>query len=211
MFEWNQLVKLTVTLAAIVDPIAGIPIFLSATGGLSVAVRNRVAKTVALTVFGVLAASVLAGGIILDFFGISLPSFMIGGGILFLMLAISMLQAKESGIRQTPQEAEEAIERAGLAVVPLAVPLLAGPGAITTMIIAAHESPTLAYRFSLLLPATLIAVAVWVTLRFAQKLADRLSHTAVNVITRIMGLIIAAIAIEFIYKGIAELFPKLVQ
>lgn len=210
MWEWDQLVKLTVTLAAIVDPIAGLPIFLSATGGLSQVSRNRVARTVALTVFGVLAASVLVGRTILDLFGISLPSFMIGGGILFLMLAISMLQAKGSGIRQTPQEAEEAIERAGLAVVPLAVPLLAGPGAITTMIIAAHESPTLLYRLSLLLPAALIAATVWLTLQFAQKVADRLSHTAVNVITRIMGLIIAAIAIEFIYKGLAELFPKLV-
>lgn len=210
MWEWDQLVKLTVTLAAIVDPIAGIPIFLSATGGLSQVSRNRVVRTVALTVFGVLAASVLVGRTILDLFGISLPSFMIGGGILFLMLAMSMLQAKGSWIRQTPQEAEEAIERAGLAVVPLAVPLLAGPGAITTMIIAAHESPTLLYRFSLLLPAALIAVTVWLTLQFAQNVADRLSHTAVNVITRIMGLIIAAIAIEFIYKGLAELFPKLV-
>ena len=209
MWDWNQLVKLTVTLAAIVDPIAGIPIFLSATGGLSQATRSRIARTVGLTVFGVLAASVLVGQAILDLFAISLPSFMIGGGILFLMLAVSMLQAKESWIRQTPAEAEEAIERAGLAVVPLAIPLLAGPGAITTMIIAAHESPGLLYRFSLLLPAALIAIGVWCTLLFAQTISTRLSHTAVNIITRIMGLIIAAIAIEFIYKGLIELFPKL--
>jgi multiple antibiotic resistance protein len=209
--DWTQLVKLTITLIAIVDPIAAIPIFVTATRGLPSAVRGRVGRIVALTVFGVLAASALVGKAILDLFGISLPSFLISGGILFLMLAIAMLQAKESWIRQTPAEAEEVIEREGLAVVPLAIPLLAGPGAITTMIIAAHESPSLASRASLLLPAAVIAVAVWLTLFAAERIASRLGHTGMNIITRIMGLILAAIAIEFIYRGLVELFPGLGQ
>ncbi|HWQ37524.1 MAG TPA: MarC family protein [Burkholderiales bacterium] len=209
MLDWTQLVKLTVTLVAIVDPIAALPVFLSATGGLSRAARNRVAVTVTLTVFGVLTASALFGKEVLALFGISLPSFQIGGGILFLLLAVSMLQAKESWIRQTPAEAEEAIERAGLAIVPLAIPLLAGPGAITTMIIAAHESPSALSRLGLLLPAALIAAVVWLTLISANRISERLGQTGINIITRVMGLIIAAIAIEFIYKGLVELFPKL--
>lgn len=209
MLDWTQITKLTVTLIAIVDPVAAIPVFLSATGGLAAAVRKRIARVVALTVFGVLAVSALVGKEILDVFGISLPSFQIGGGILFLMLAISMLQAKESWIRQTPAEAEEAIGREGLAVVPLAIPLLAGPGAITTMILATQESASALERFVLLLPAVLIGGAVWVALFAAQPISARLGQTGINIVTRIMGLIIAAIAVEFIYRGLIALFPKL--
>ncbi|MGH8679223.1 MAG: MarC family protein [Burkholderiales bacterium] len=204
------MIKLTVTLLAIVDPIAAVPVFLSAAGGLSSEARARVARIVALTVFSVLAVSVVAGKAILDFFGIGIPSFQIGGGILFLMLAVSMLQAKESWIRQTPAEAEEAAEREGMVVVPLAIPLLAGPGAITTMIIATHESPGLLYDLSLLLPAALIGVAVWLALIAAEPISRRLGRIGMNIITRIMGLIIAAISIEYIYRGLIQLFPKLV-
>lgn len=209
MLDWTQLTKLTVTLIAIVDPVAAIPVYLAATGGLARATRERIARIVALTVFGVLAASALVGKEILGLFGISLPAFQIGGGILFLMLAISMLQAKESWIRQTPAEAEEAMEREGLAIVPLAIPLLAGPGAITTMILATQNSAAVPDRLLLLLPAALIAVAVWITLFAAQPISHHLGRTGINIVTRIMGLIIAAIAVEFIYRGLIELFPKL--
>jgi multiple antibiotic resistance protein len=210
MWDWTQITKLTVTLIAIVDPVAAIPVFLSATGGLPQPVRARIARIVSLTVFGVLAATALVGKEILDLFSISLPSFQIGGGILFLMLAISMLQAKESWIRQTPAEAEEAIEREGLAIVPLAIPLLAGPGAITTMILATQQSQGTFGRLALLLPAALIGGAVWVTLFGAQPISRHLGRTGINIVTRIMGLIIAAIAVEFIYRGLIELFPKLI-
>lgn len=209
MWDWTQLTKLTITLIAIVDPVAAIPVYLSATGGLARATRQRIARIVAVTVFGVLAASALVGREILGVFGISLPAFQIGGGILFLMLAISMLQAKESWIRQTPAEAEEAIEREGLAVVPLAIPLLAGPGAITTMILATQNSASVPDRLALLLPAALIAAAVWVTLLAAQPISHHLGRTGINIVTRVMGLIIAAIAVEFIYRGLIELFPGL--
>ncbi|HZP93282.1 MAG TPA: MarC family protein [Burkholderiales bacterium] len=210
MWDWTQLIKLTVTLAAIVDPIAAIPVFLSATAGLDPSARRRVAKVVALTVFGILAVSALMGTSVLAFFGISLPSFLIGGGILFLMLAISMLQAKESRIRHTPAEAEEAAEKEGLAVVPLAIPLLAGPGAITTMIVATNSSPGLLLRLGLLLPAAIISVATWITLVRSEWLLTHLGRTGLNIVTRIMGLIIAAIAIEYIYRGLTGFFPKLV-
>lgn len=207
--EWNHLLKLTITLIAIVDPVASIPVFLSATSGLATPSRLRIARIVAMTVFGVLAVAVVAGATILNFFGISIASFMIGGGILFLMLAVSMLQAKETGIRQTPEEASEAAEREGAAIVPLAIPLLAGPGAITTLIIAAHESPDLVHNLLLLIPAAVIAVVVWLALVGAEPLAQRLGRTGMNVITRVMGLIIAAIAIEYIYRGLIQLFPKI--
>ncbi|HYJ20235.1 MAG TPA: NAAT family transporter, partial [Burkholderiales bacterium] len=142
MDDIANLFKLTIALLAIVDPIAGIPMFLSATAGNSPASRKRTAQVVAITVFCVLGISALIGTEILKFFGISIPSFLIGGGILLLLLAISMLQAQDSRIRQTPDEAEEAAEKDAVAVVPLGIPLLAGPGAISTMIIATHKAPT---------------------------------------------------------------------
>ena len=210
MNEWAELFKLTIALLAIVDPLAAIPVFLTATATDSQVSRKRTARIVAVTVFCVLGVSALIGTQILKFFGISIPSFLIGGGILLLMLAISMLQAQESRIRQTPDEAEEAAEKDAVAVVPLGIPLLAGPGAISTMIIATHESPGLTYHLMLLVPATVIAVAVWATLTAATGISERLGKTGMNIITRVMGLIIAALAVEYIYRGLIELFPKLV-
>ncbi len=210
MGEWTGLIKLTVALLAIVDPFAGIPIFLSTTSGYTRPERRRVAQVVAITVFCVLAVAALVGAQVLRFFGISIPSFLIAGGILLLLMAISMLQARESGIRQTPDEAEEAAEKDAVAVVPLGIPLLAGPGAISTMIIATHQSETFLGHFLLLIPAAAIGIAVWATLAAATGISERLGKTGMNIITRVMGLIIAAIGVEYIYRGIAELFPKLV-
>lgn len=210
MGAWTDLVKLTVALLAIVDPVASVPIFLTATTGYSQAERRRITRIVAVTVFGVLAGAALVGTQVLQFFGISVPSFQIAGGILLLLMAISMLQAKESGIRQTPDEAEEAAEKDAVAVVPLAIPLLAGPGAISTMIITAHHSEGYFDSLALLVPAALIALAVWATFAAATKISNRMGKTGMNIITRIMGLIIAAIGVEYIYRGLIELFPKLV-
>lgn len=210
MNEIADLFKLTIALLAIVDPIAGIPMFLTATAGDTQASRRRTAQVVAITVFCVLGVSALIGTEILRFFGISIPSFLIGGGILLLMLAISMLQAQDSRIRQTPDEAEEAAEKDAVAVVPLGIPLLAGPGAISTMIIATHKAPGFFHNFYLLIPAAIIALSVWATFAAATRISDRLGKTGMNIITRVMGLIIAALAVEYIYRGLVELFPKLV-
>jgi multiple antibiotic resistance protein len=210
MNEWADLFKLTVALLAIVDPVAGIPVFLSATETDTQASRRRTARVVGITVFCVLGAAALIGTEILRFFGISIPSFLIGGGILLLMMAVSMLQAQESRVRQTPDEAEEAASKDAVAVVPLGIPLLAGPGAISTMIIATHQSPSFLHHVKLLIPALAIALIVWATLAAATRISARLGKTGMNIITRVMGLIIAAIGVEYIYRGLAELFPKLV-
>src|SRR5258708_4528496 len=140
MSHWADILKLTVTLLAIVDPIASIPVFLTTTDGESNIQRARIARIVAITVFCVLGVAALIGTEILHFFGISIPSFLIGGGIVLMMMSISMLQAKESRIRQTPDEAEEAAEKHAVAVVPLGIPVLAGPGASSTRVISRPTS-----------------------------------------------------------------------
>ena len=157
-----------------------------------------------------LGVAALIGTQVLRFFGISVPSFLIAGGILLLLMAISMLQARESGMRQTPDEAAEAAERDAVAVVPLGIPLLAGPGAISTMIIATHHAESFVQHLLLLIPAAIIAAAVWATFSAGTRISERLGKTGMNIITRVMGLIIAAIGVEYIYRGMIELFPKLV-
>ena len=209
MNHWNEVFKITIALMAIVNPVSAIPVFLGTTADWSLPERRRTARTVAITVFIVLTISALVGTYVLEFFGISVASFQVGGGILLLLMAVSMMQARESGLRQTPEEQLEAADRHAVAVVPLAIPLLAGPGAISTMIIASHRVPGVVFQLKLLVPAGAIALAVWLTLLVSSRLANRLGTTGMNVITRLMGLMLAALAIEFIVRGMQELIPAL--
>jgi multiple antibiotic resistance protein len=210
MNDTAELFKFGVTLLAIVNPIGGVPTFLAATEGWTDEARHRTARVTALTVFGVLAASSLFGTAILNIFGIGIPAFQIGGGILLLMLAISMLQARESHIRQTPEEAREASDKDAVGAVPLGIPLLAGPGAISSVIIAAHQSDSFTGHLQMLIPIGVVAVAAWATFFVAIRVARRLGTTGINIITRLMGLILAAVAVEFVYRGLIQLFPRLV-
>ncbi|MBI1395144.1 MAG: NAAT family transporter [Betaproteobacteria bacterium] len=209
MSHWDALFKTLVALFAIVNPVGAIPIFLSTTDSSTPAEKARIATTVSITVFIVLSVAALIGTSVLGFFGIGIPSFQVGGGILLLLLAVSMMHARESGIRQTREESEEAASREAVAVVPLAVPLLAGPGAISTMIIASHRVPGLGYHLGLVIPAAVVAAIIWITLRVATRLEHRLGKTGMNIVTRLMGLVIAAIAVEFMARGLQELFPSL--
>jgi multiple antibiotic resistance protein len=213
MLEWHQLFKITVALFAIVNPFGGIPIFISATHGWTPRDRARTSRTVAFTVFVVLTISAFTGDQLLDFFNISIGSFLVGGGILILLLAISMLQAKDSPIRQTPEEAVEAADREAVGVVPLGIPLLAGPGAISSVIIATHQfrHGDLLGHVLLLLPIATVAAVVWGVFLLSNRIAKRLGKTGINIVTRLMGLILAAMAVEFIARGLLELFPRFGQ
>lgn len=212
MFDLTELGKVAISLFAIVDPVGSIPLFLSATHAWTAARRRRAARLAAVTVFVVLGVTVFLGEAILAFFGISLASFSVGGGILLLLLAISMMQAQPTPIRQTEEEAEAAAaERESLGAVPLGVPLLAGPGAISQIIIAGHNSGAqlFLHQTLLLLPIALVALAVWLVFRAAMPVSHRLGTVGIHVVTRLMGLIIAAISVEMIAKGLGTLFPGL--
>ncbi len=203
------LVKSAFALFAIVDPVGVIPIFLLATRGYTRAQSRKAARLAALTVFGVLTVFTFAGQLILDFFGIRLAAFSVAGGLL-LLLALSMVQAHVSPQRQTEDEAIEAEEKDAVGVVPLGVPLLAGPGAITHMIVAAGAArgePV--QQAALLIPVALVALSVWLSFRAAPVIERRLGRTGIHVVTRLMGLIIAAISIEMIASGLGKLFPGL--
>jgi multiple antibiotic resistance protein len=205
-----DLAKATLALFAIVDPIGVIPIFLLATEGLKPAQSRAAARVAALTVGGVLALFAFAGEHLLGFLGIRLAAFSIAGGLLLLLLALSMVQAHVSPQRQTRDEAEEAEEKDSVGVVPLGVPLLAGPGAITHVVVTSGAARgDLLHQSALLIPVVLVALSVWVAFRAAPAIAQRLGRTGIHVVTRLMGLIIAAISVEMIAGGLITLFPGL--
>jgi multiple antibiotic resistance protein len=209
MTDWPHLFKIGIALFAIVNPIGGVPVFVSATSGWADADRARIARTITLTVFLVLVAAVFLGDRILAFFGISIASFQVGGGILLLLMAISMMHAKQSGARQTAEEALAASEREAVAIVPLSIPLLAGPGAISSMIIAADQSGSLWGHVLLVGPVAVVSLLVWVILMLAVSIAHHLGTIGINIVTRLMGLILAAMAVEFMAHGLGSLFPGL--
>jgi multiple antibiotic resistance protein len=209
MTEWAILFKVSIALFAIVNPIGSVPIFISATDGWSKQDRQKTARTVAITVFIVLAVSAFLGDKILDFFGISIPSFQVGGGILLMLIAISMMHGKQSGTRQTPEEAQTLAEREVIAIVPLSIPLLAGPGAISNMIIVAQQSPSFAGHLALIIPILIICIIIWLVLSLSVRISNQLGTIGINIVTRLMGLILAAMAVEFIGHGLIGLFPKL--
>ncbi len=205
-----ELARFALALFAIVDPVGMIPIFLLATRGFSQAQSRDAARIAALTVLGVLTLFAYLGEPMLEFFSIRLAAFSVAGGLLLLLLALSMVQAHVSPQRQTEDEAAEAGERNAVGVVPLGVPLLAGPGAITHVIVAAGPAQGSVVQLSLLLiPVALVALSVWLAFRAAPLIARHLGRTGIHVVTRLMGLIIAAISIEMIASGLGELFPGL--
>ena len=210
MIEWSEYAKFFIGLVAIVNPLGIAPVFVGLTRNLTDPERNVVALRASITVGFVLVVALLMGDTLLGYFGISLESFRVAGGILILLMAISMLHGGLGPARQTREEAADAEEKENIAVVPLGMPLLAGPGAISTIIIYTHRGEGLAHYVLLLTIALALAVLTWLALRAAPAIADRLGRTGLNIVTRIMGLILASIGVEFIANGLRELFPALV-
>jgi multiple antibiotic resistance protein len=203
---WQEYLRFVVTLTAVLDPFIAVPIFISVTAGERVRDKRKLAQVVTLTVFLVLAGAALFGERLLLFLGASLPAFQVGGGLVLLLMALAMLNAQLGDIRQTHAEAAELKSRSG--VVPLAVPLLAGPGAIGTTIIAA-QAGGIVHNAVLALCIAVVCAVLWVMLRLAERIAGRLGTTGLNIATRLLGLLLAAIAIQTMAGGLRVLFPGL--
>mgnify|MGYP006173639845 CR=1 FL=1 len=204
----QEYVRFVVTLTAVLDPFLAVPIFLSVTSAGDPAGRRRLARVVTLTVFAVLAGAAMFGEALLRVIGASLPAFQVGGGLVLLLMALAMLNAKVGEMRQTSAEAAE-LEAGELSgVVPLAVPLLAGPGAIGTAIIAA-QAGGVAHTAALIGCIALVCGLLWWILRAADAVAPRMGTTGLNIATRLLGLLLAAIAIQTMAEGLRQLFPGL--
>ena len=161
------------------------------------------------TLTAVLAASALLGDTILTAVGASLSAFRVGGGLVLLLMALAMLNAQAGGVRQSEAEAAELESGELKGVVPLAVPLLAGPGAISTTIIAAEKGVGAAHLAAILGCIAAVSVLTWIVLRAAHPIGARLGTTGLNIATRLLGLLLAALAIQTMAEGLKELFPGL--
>ena len=201
--------KLLAGLLAVLNPVGAIPMFASMTEGRSRFEKHSVARRTAFTVASVLMLSAVFGELILDVFGISLASFRVGGGILILLMSIAMLHARRTGAKQSKEESLEAMTRSDIAVVPFGIPLLAGPGAISTVILYRHNTTSWVEYTALIGVLLTVSYLVYLSLRYSTPLIDRLGRTGLNIIMRVMGLILAAIAVEFIADGLKMLFPLL--
>ena len=204
---WTDYIHILTALLVITNPIGALPVFITLTRDQTLAARKKTARITATAVAVVLVVSMFLGEPLLRFFGIGLPSFRVGGGILIMMMAIAMLRGYPGETRHTPEERIDAEDSS--AVVPLAVPMLAGPGAISTTIVYAHQARTGWDIVFLLFAALLVAGSVWAVLSLAQPIANRLGRYGISVATRVMGLILAAVAVEFIAGGLIQLFPSL--
>ena len=207
--DWTFIIKTGVSLLAILNPLGAIPLFLGLTEGMEATGRRKTGRSASFAVAIVLVMAVWFGEDILEIFGVRIASFQIGGGVLALLMAIDMLQARLSPAKQTREEAREAGSRESVGVVPLGIPLLAGPGSISLAIVGAEQAPGTLEMTALTVTVVLLGLITWGVLRAADPIGRVLGRTGINIITRLMGLVLAAIAIEFIATGMAALFPGL--
>ncbi len=207
MLDFTEYTKIFISLFAIIDPVGIIPIIIAFTAGMTAQRRERVGRMASLSVFGILLAALLLGEAILGFFGISIHSFRTAGGILLLLMSINMLIGDKPTI--TPNESTDGEATTSVAIVPLSTPLLAGPGAISTVIVDAHKGSNAGHYGAMALVLALLSFVVWITFLIAPWISRRLGRMGSSIFTRLMGLLLAAIAVEFIAGGLRGLFPTL--
>lgn len=193
----------------VVDPLAVLPIFLAMTANETPTQKRGTALRAAITCGITLTVFAAAGTLIFRFFGITLGAFKIAGGVLLFLVALDMMQARQSRTRTTPEEEKEGIEKADVAIIPLAIPLLSGPGSIATVMVLMSRHSGLLYTIPVFASIVVTAVITWLMLRGAEWIERRLSKTFMNVVMRIMGLILAAISVEFVIAGIKDVLPTI--
>jgi multiple antibiotic resistance protein len=206
-----DLLKPLIALLAIVNPIGAIPFFLHFTQNLTRQQRQRTIRVSSLSACAVVAVSAVAGLKIIDFFGISIASFQVGGGLLLLISSLNMLNAQQAESRGSDVGDGQAKADAGdsIAVVPLTIPLLTGPATISTMVIYAEKTRTLFEHAVLVGYGLVIGAATFLAFTASGRIARFLGRTGINVMTRLMGLILAAMAVELLSDGLLKLFPAL--
>jgi multiple antibiotic resistance protein len=203
LFEFTLLALSS--LFVIIDPIAVVPTFLAMTPNDSAAQRMRMARIACLTAAGVLLAFTLTGQWIFKLLGVTLPAFQMAGSIVLLLVALDMLRAKRSEVKETPEEKAAGTAKDDIAIAPLAVPMLAGPGAISTAILLHSRAADFQQRASLVVCIIVVCVVTYLFLALSTRGAKWLSPIAMKLIERLMGLLLAAIAMQFLVNALTEL------
>lgn len=189
----------------LVDPIATIPVFLHMTANTGAQERTRMARVAALTCFFVLAGFSTAGALLFRLLGITLPAFQAAGGIILLLVGLDMVQARRSGTKEIPGEVEEAAVKSDAGIVPLGMPMLAGPGAISNVVVLTGQATHWWETATVYLAIALTALCCHICLAGAGRVRKHLSETSIHILTRIMGMLITALAVQYIATGVRGL------
>jgi len=192
---------------SVVDPLGVVPVYLAMTAADSREHKRRTAVRASIAMFVTLAVFAASGRFILSFFGISLGAFRIAGGVLLLLLAIDMLRAQKSRQKSTPEEEAEAVEKPDVSIFPLAIPMLSGPGAVATVMVLMTRAQGLLQSGIVFIAIGITAVITFIVLIGATFAEKRLGRTGINVLHRVMGLLLAAIAVQFIVDGARDVLP----
>lgn len=189
----------------LVDPFAALPTFLAVTSGQEPAKRVRTARKACLTALVILSSFAAAGQIIFRIFGITLPAFEIAGGIILLLIGLDMLEAKRSPTQESSGETEAATQKDDAGIVPMGIPMLAGPGAITSVMVLVGQAQDLRQRLAIY-SAILITCAVsFLVLGSAVRVARAMGETGIRILVRIMGLLLVALAVQDFVNGLVDL------
>lgn len=209
MAEVTYYIKVFIALLALINPIEAIPLFLTNTKDLSHDQRIGIAKKTSLAVFVILIFSLFLGRYVLQLFGISTASFSFAGGVIIFLISIQMVMGKDNTTDKSIPNQSAQNDAGDIAVVPLAIPLLAGPGAISSIIVYGSNSGGLKDDIFLSMVVLLISFVVWMSLNAATKFGKLLHQTGEKVLTKISGLLVAAIAVELIFMSIKQMLQDL--
>lgn len=207
--EFSLYLKFFIGLVAIINPLGLLPVFVSLTSHQTPQERLKTNTTANLAVMIILWISMFFGQVILDLFGISIASFRMAGGSLITLIAWSMLQGKLGEVRHNKEEKGESVAKESIAVVPLALPLMAGPGALSSTNVYASQFNSPGQLLALSLVVVVFSLFSWLVFRAAPLLFRLMGKTGINVVTRIMGLIMMSLGIEIIVAGLKHMFPGL--
>ncbi len=192
-----------VTLFVIIDPIGLVPMFVALTGGLAVRERRAIAARACLTGFGILLVFGLAGEALLALIGIGMPAFRIAGGLLLFLTALDMLFEKRRPRREKSVEAR-ATPADDPAIFPLATPLIAGPGAMATMILLVEQQPAVAGQAVVFSVMAAVVLSAYLLFQLAGLLERALGPLGINVVTRLLGMLLAALSVQFVLDGLRD-------
>jgi multiple antibiotic resistance protein len=206
-----EFIKLLMALVVLVNPLGAMSVFISLTAHHQPFERRRIAQTTSISVAVVVGVSALIGDPLLRFLGISIGAFQMGGGLLMLLIAIAMMNAQPMPTKANSSEQEEASSRPNIAVVPLAIPIMTGPGTISTVIIYGAKSQTIWDLLMLISVGAVLASLCYAALISALPISRWLGVTGVNIVNRVMGMILSAISVEIMADGLRNLFPQLIR
>jgi len=211
--DYNNLLEFALisftSIFGIVNPINGGTIFYSLTSGFSIEKKKEIARRASIVCCSVLITFSIFGSIIFKFFGISIPAFRIAGGILIFKVAMDMLQARQSRMKTTPEEEELAIQKDDISIVPLAIPMLSGPGAITTVVVLMAKSTSIVEHAVIILGVVITSLITYIIFTESYLITRLFKENGTRIVTRFMGLFILANSVQFIINGIKDVLPTM--